>query len=475
VNVVHTLPGRNTIFNSNDVPIAPVTKVLSTPHESMRENGLRDKPIEQPAQHKLPAFPILQADNLSNTGRARAFLQIQDGCYNACTFCVVRIARGRSVSFPFDRIIDQARKFAEAGYCEINLTGVDITSYNYGPAVSSLGALVQHLLEKLPSHVRIRLSSLDPAAIDDALYDAMADERLLPHWHLSLQSGDRYILSRMKRRHSPEDIAIIAERIRDIRPSAALGGDIIAGFPGETEKMFSNTCDLVTECRISLLHVFPYSDRPYTEASQMNEKLSAAIKNLRVRILRQIGADILLLEMRSLVGQKTKMLAEKVSSNDGLSRHLEAAGLEEGSNDGLYRRLEAAGLDGGSNDGLYRRLEAAGLEEGRNDGLSRHLEAAGLEEGPGRKSKAYADVHYNSNAEPAAQNGAFEELRSKPRVATGKTVHFYPIECNIPQLIPPNDALRTPPCVGKFTSVLITDVIVKNGKPLLIGIPAAED
>lgn len=242
-------------------------------------------------------------------GRSRAFLQIQNGCDNACTFCVIRIARGRSVSFPFEDILRQAQAFAEKGIQDITLTGVDIASYdNKG---RTLGRLVQDLLTQLPSTVRLRLSSLDPARVDESLLEALQCPRLLPFWHLSLQSGDATVLRRMARRHTPEVILELAQKARRIRPDLLLGADIIVGFPGETEEMFQNTCRLVKQARVAWLHIFPYSDRPGTVAQGLTPKLSMAEKKDRLQRLRQVGQKVLEETMDSFVGTTVEALVER--------------------------------------------------------------------------------------------------------------------------------------------------------------------
>lgn len=241
--------------------------------------------------------------------RARAFLPIQTGCNNACTFCLIRIARGKSVSFPWPEVKRQAQQFAQEGYHEIDLTGIDITSYNREGL--RLGTLIQKLLGCLPQEVHLRLSSLDPAAIDETLEEAFSNPRVLPFAHLSLQSGDATILRRMARRHTPEDLHQLAKRLRQARPDIALGADIIVGFPGETEEMFLNTCHLVEECSISLLHIFPYSDRPGTLANDLKSKVAPEDKKRRAAHLRTVGQAILKQELKKLVGKTLKVLVEQ--------------------------------------------------------------------------------------------------------------------------------------------------------------------
>lgn len=241
--------------------------------------------------------------------RARAFLPIQTGCNNGCTFCLIRIARGPSVSFPAAKIEQQALQFARQGFRELDITGVDITSYREGDL--TLGRLVQRLLDVLPKEVHLRLSSLDPAALDASFDEAFANPRVLPFVHLSLQSGDAAVLRRMARRHTSEDLYRLIDRLRGIRHELALGADIIVGFPGETETMFQNTCRLVEEGRISLLHIFPYSDRPGTVADSLMPKVAPEEKKRRAAQLKEVGHRVLEKSLRALKGQNVKVLIEQ--------------------------------------------------------------------------------------------------------------------------------------------------------------------
>lgn len=250
--------------------------------------------------------------------RARAFLPIQTGCNNGCTFCLIRIARGPATSFPVSEIEQQALHFAHQGYREIDLTGVDITSYKEGDL--TLGRLIQRLLKVLPQEVHVRLSSLDPAALEASFFEALADPRVLPLAHLSLQSGDATVLRRMARRHTPEDLQRVIARLRETRPEIAIGADVIVGFPGETEAMFQNTCRLVDACRISLLHIFPYSDRPGTVANALTPKIPPEDKKRRAAQLRELGQTILRQELHALVGRNVKALVEQEKDGSYLGK-----------------------------------------------------------------------------------------------------------------------------------------------------------
>ena len=245
-------------------------------------------------------------------GRSRAFLQIQQGCDHRCTFCVIPYARGPSRSVPMGLIADQARALVAAGHSEIVLTGVDLTAYGSDlPGRPSLGQMVRRLLAAVPELPRLRLSSLDPAEIDSELWQVFAEEaRLMPHLHLSLQAGDDLILKRMKRRHSRAEAIAAARRARLLRSEVALGADLIAGFPTETAEMFQRSLDLIGECGLAFVHVFPYSSRPETPAARMPQLPEVVIKERAAR-LRAAGEAALAAELSSRIGSQTEVLIER--------------------------------------------------------------------------------------------------------------------------------------------------------------------
>jgi len=244
--------------------------------------------------------------------KTRAYLQVQQGCDHRCTFCVIPYARGPSLSVPMGVIADQTRRLVAAGYREIVLTGVDLTAYGADlPGKPSLGHMARRLLAAVPELERLRLSSLDPAEIDGELWQLLAENpRLMPHLHLSLQAGDDLILKRMKRRHSRADAISAACRARRLRPEVALGADLIAGFPTETEEMFRSSLDLIGECGLAFVHVFPYSPRPETPAARMPQLPGAVIKERAAR-LREAGAAALAAELSSRIGNETGVLIEQ--------------------------------------------------------------------------------------------------------------------------------------------------------------------
>jgi threonylcarbamoyladenosine tRNA methylthiotransferase MtaB len=243
--------------------------------------------------------------------RSRAYLQVQQGCDHRCTFCIIPYARGPSRSVPLGALVSEARALLAAGYRETVLTGVDLTAYGADlPGQPSLGQMIRQLLAALPELPRLRLSSLDPSEIDDELWRLLGDEpRLMPHLHLSLQAGDDLILKRMKRRHSRTQAIAAARRARALRPDIALGADLIAGFPTETEEMFRHSLDIVEECGIAFLHVFPYSPRHGTPAARMPQ-LDPAVVRERAARLRTAGAAALQAELSARIGHASDVLIE---------------------------------------------------------------------------------------------------------------------------------------------------------------------
>jgi threonylcarbamoyladenosine tRNA methylthiotransferase MtaB len=245
-------------------------------------------------------------------GRARAFLQVQNGCDHRCTFCVIPYGRGNSRSVPLDGVVAEARRQVENGFAEIVLTGVDLTSYGADlPGAPSLGQLVAQILRQVPDLKRLRLSSIDSIEVDAALMDVIAEnERLMPHFHLSVQAGDDMILKRMKRRHVRADTIAFCQQVRRLRPDAIFGADLIAGFPTENEAMFANTLALVDDAGLSMLHVFPFSPRPGTPAARMPQLPRDVIKARAAR-LRDKGAAALMARLDSMLGATQPLLMEQ--------------------------------------------------------------------------------------------------------------------------------------------------------------------
>ncbi|MFD2647774.1 tRNA (N(6)-L-threonylcarbamoyladenosine(37)-C(2))-methylthiotransferase MtaB [Devosia albogilva] len=249
-------------------------------------------------------------------GRTRAFVQVQNGCDHRCTFCIIPFGRGPSRSVPMGLVVEQIKKLVGNGYREVVLTGVDITSYGPDlPGAPTLGRLVQAILKHVPELPRLRISSIDSIEADPALYDAMADRRLMPHLHLSLQSGDDMILKRMKRRHLRADALAVVEKLRSIRPEMVFGADIIAGFPTETDAMFENTRRIIGEAGLTYVHVFPYSPRPGTPAARMPQ-IDKRVARERAGLLRAEGEKQFAALCASRVGAVENVLVER----DGLGR-----------------------------------------------------------------------------------------------------------------------------------------------------------
>ena len=253
-------------------------------------------------------------------GRSRAYVQVQNGCDHRCTFCIIPYGRGNSRSVPMGDVVEEVRRLAHNGYREVVLTGVDLTSYGADlPGTPKLGTLVRQILKHVAGLERLRLSSLDCIEIDDALLEAFAtEERLMPHLHLSLQAGDDLVLKRMKRRHSRSDAIALCAELRRLRPGMVFGADIIAGFPTETEDMFRRSLDLVEECGLTHLHVFPYSPRPGTPAARMPQVARNIVKD-RARRLRQRGEIALRRHLDGEIGAVRRVLTESEAA--GRSEH----------------------------------------------------------------------------------------------------------------------------------------------------------
>lgn len=244
-------------------------------------------------------------------GRARAYVQVQNGCDHRCTFCIIPYGRGNSRSVPAGEVVAQVRRLVETGHFEVVLTGVDLTSWGADlPGTPQLGNLVQRILKLVPELRQLRISSIDAIEMDEALIEAMGEARVAPYLHLSLQHGDDLILKRMKRRHGRGQAIQLAERLRGVRPDIALGADIIAGFPTETEAHFENSLRLVEDCGLSFLHAFPYSPRPGTPAAKMPQVAKSLVKERAAR-LRAVGEAALARHFTRHVGEVRSALLER--------------------------------------------------------------------------------------------------------------------------------------------------------------------
>jgi len=279
------------------------------------------------------------------TGRSRAFVQVQNGCDHRCTFCIIPFGRGNSRSVPMGEVVAQVRKLVENGYREVVLTGVDITSYGQGlPGEPKLGALTKAILKHVPELERLRISSIDSVEADPDLMDVIAGEaRFMPHLHLSLQAGDDMVLKRMKRRHLRADAIRFTDEVRRLRPDMVFGADIIAGFPTETEEMFARSLDIVDECGLTHLHVFPFSARPGTPAARMPQVARDVVKD-RARRLRQKGERALVAHLDGMVGHAFSVLSETRSM--GRTEHFTPVRLTESVEPGRIVSLAISGHDG---------------------------------------------------------------------------------------------------------------------------------
>lgn len=249
---------------------------------------------------------------VSGAGHARAFIEVQNGCDHDCTFCVTTLARGDSRSLAIADIVDAVSSAVKRGQREVVLTGVDLTSYR-----PSLAGLVAEILRQVPALPRLRLSSLDPAEVDAPLFALLADEpRVMPHVHLSLQSGDAVILKRMKRRHTPEQAIDLVRRLKAARPEIAITADLIAGFPTETEEMQQNSLAILDACDIVHAHVFPYSPRPGTPAARMPQ-VAQTVARARAAALRTASTSRHTAWLASLVERNLDVLVER----NGFSGH----------------------------------------------------------------------------------------------------------------------------------------------------------
>ena len=278
-------------------------------------------------------------------GRARAFLQVQNGCDHRCTFCIIPYGRGNSRSVPMGAVVEEARRLTANGFAEIVLTGVDLTAYGADlPGKPRLGQLVRKILKLVPDVKRLRISSIDSIEADPDFMRAIAEEeRLMPHFHLSAQSGDDMILKRMKRRHARRDTIEFCETVRGLRPDVSFGADLIAGFPTETDAMFENSLNLVDDAGLTFLHIFPYSTRKGTPAARMPQLNGAIIKERAAR-LRTKGDAALAARHETLLGTAQILLMEK----QGLGRTACFMPVQATSNaePGSFRDVLIAGTNG---------------------------------------------------------------------------------------------------------------------------------
>ncbi len=285
--------------------------------------------VKETASHLIEGFE----------GRARAFIQVQNGCDHRCTFCIIPYGRGNSRSVPIGVIAEQTKKLVESGYNEIVFTGVDVTSYGADlPGKPALGQMIRRVLALVPDLKRLRLSSLDPVEIDDDLWRLIGEEpRLMPHLHMSLQAGDDMVLKRMKRRHLRDDAIAMANRARELRPDIVFGADIIAGFPTETDEMFENTLKIVDECDLTFLHVFPYSERDGTPAAKMPQ-VDHPIRKQRAARLREAGERQVNALLQKHINTQREVIVE--AGNIGRTEHFLPVILDKDLEQGTLATVE---------------------------------------------------------------------------------------------------------------------------------------
>jgi threonylcarbamoyladenosine tRNA methylthiotransferase MtaB len=291
--------------------------------------------VKETAAHMIEGFG----------NRARAYVQIQNGCDHRCTFCIIPFGRGPSRSVPAGEVVAQVRRLVERGYAEIVLTGVDITAYGKDlPGEMTLGKLVKSVLRLVPELPRLRLSSIDSVEADADLIAAIAEEeRLMPHLHLSLQAGDDLVLKRMKRRHARSDSVQFCQAMRRVRPDIVFGADLIAGFPTETEAMFENSLSLIDDCGLTFLHVFPFSAREGTPAARMPQVHGAVVAR-RAAELRRKGVAALKRHLDGAQGRHIDVLME--TEAQGRSPDFTPVHVEAGEGPGALVAAIVAGHDG---------------------------------------------------------------------------------------------------------------------------------
>ena len=253
-------------------------------------------------------------------GKSRAYIEIQQGCDHRCTFCIIPYGRGNNRSVPAGEIVERIKKIVNNGYKEVVLTGVDITDYGKDlPAQPTFSNLIKRIIKLVPNLEQLRLSSIDCAEIDEEFWDLLSEKKLMPHFHISLQAGNNMILKRMKRRHSREMAIDFCNKVLSKRKEATFGADFITGFPTETDKMFRDTLDLVDQCHLTHLHVFPYSPRINTPAARMPQVDKSIIKD-RANTLRQMGMEKLKQRLSKKVGKKNLILVEKIQDENSIGK-----------------------------------------------------------------------------------------------------------------------------------------------------------
>tara|TARA_B100001057_G_scaffold219379_1_gene219740 strand:+ start:192 stop:1460 length:1269 start_codon:yes stop_codon:yes gene_type:complete len=297
--------------------MAEVDFVIGNSEKMAKETWAQFSENENFGTEKIKVDDIMSANETAGHlidgfgSRSRAYVQVQNGCDHRCTFCIIPFGRGNSRSVPAGVIVDQIKRLVGKGFNEVVLTGVDLTSWGADlPNLPKLGDLILQILKLVPDLSRLRISSIDSIEVDENLMQAIATEkRLMPHLHLSLQHGDDLILKRMKRRHSRSDAIKFCEDARKVRPDITFGADIIAGFPTESDEHFENSVNLIKDCGLTWLHIFPYSPREGTPAARMPQVNGSQIKR-RAAVLRGLGAKQIQSHLSSQLGKDHRILME---------------------------------------------------------------------------------------------------------------------------------------------------------------------
>ena len=323
-------PQKYSEINDVDFVIGNKEKLKKETWESLS----KDKPIN--------VKDIFSDNVISNhvvekfEGKSRAYIEIQQGCDHRCTFCIIPFGRGNNRSIPVGIIVERIKALIKNGYKEIVFTGVDITDYGKNlPGKPNLFQLIKRVLNLIPELKQLRLSSIDCAEITDDFWPLLKEKKLMPHFHLSLQSGNNLILKRMKRRHNREQIIVFCSKVRSIRKDVVFGADIIAGFPTETDEMFQDSLDMIKKCHLTHLHIFPYSIRENTPAARMPQVARHIIKK-RAKILREEGAKEMKRYLKKQIGSSTFMLVEQVKENIsyGKSQHFTKIKIQDSIKEG---------------------------------------------------------------------------------------------------------------------------------------------
>ena len=339
---VQIAPDRYTAMEEIDAIVGNQDKLLPTAWAKLTKPGsspihISDiMAVRQTTGHLVSGFD----------GRTRAFVQVQNGCDHRCTFCIIPYGRGNSRSVPIDDVVDQVRLLVENGYQEVVITGVDITSYGKDlEGTPPLGYLLDTILKSVPELPRLRLSSIDPAEVDEQLFELITSEpRLMPHVHLSLQAGDNMVLKRMKRRHGRDDVLKLCHKLRSHRSDIVFGADMIAGFPTEDDEMFERSRAMVGDAGLTFLHVFPYSPRPNTPAARMPQ-VPKTVRRERAARLRAEGEAALNRFLRQQVGQRRQVLVER--GGHGHTQHFAPVRVGADVPAGVLSEVDLASVDDG--------------------------------------------------------------------------------------------------------------------------------